>query len=140
MIKNHRQFKITYAWLRKFQAQIEELNRDKDKIDPLLYTAQYNSFKSQIDAFQADLTEYTENLNTPISLPLFQRFKELPNCLIKARISLHLTQQQFANLMGVKAQQIQHWEENNYNSISIYSVMRIIDVIIIQSMAKGKEP
>ena len=53
-------------------------------------------------------------------------FEDLPIELIRARIALGLTQKQLAELVGLKEQQIQRYEETEYASASFSRLQEII--------------
>ena len=52
--------------------------------------------------------------------------------LIRARIAMGMTQKELADLMGVKEQQVQRDEANQYNSAGFRRIAEVADALKIQ--------
>lgn len=131
MITNEYQYKISKARIQKFQKLIDELSTSKEDIDPRLIKAQIDAIRSQINDIEEELFQYDDiKNNKKVPFEDLLNFKNIPVSLIKARIGLNLTQKEFAELLGVKEQQIQRWEATEYASTSISRVHEIIKIIL----------
>lgn len=131
MITNEYQYKISKARIQKFQKLIDELSNSKKDIDPRLIKAQIEAIRSQINDIEEEILEYDDiKNNKKVPIDNLLNFKNIPVSLIKARIGLNLTQKEFAELLGVKEQQIQRWESTEYASASVSRVHEIIRNIL----------
>jgi len=131
MIKNEYQYKISKAKIPKFQKLIDELSNSKEDMDPRLIKAQIEAIKSQINDIEEEIFQYNDiKINKKVPIDDLISFKNIPVSLIKARIGLNLTQKEFAELLGIKEQQIQRWESTEYASVSVSRVYEIIKIIL----------
>lgn len=127
MIKNERQYRITQAWAAKFRASLEELStkaRPKN-FHPKMWEAQKAGVQSQLRDLEEELREY-ESLKSggPKALELHS-LDALPKVLIQARIAAGLTQEDLAARLGLKPQQIQRYEANDYQTASLARLLEI---------------
>lgn len=125
MIKTDRGYRITKSFLAKYQRELTSIDDDGS----IRAKALCDAVKGRIDDLSYQLTEYDQMKQ--LSIPFFSilQMNELLLHIIKARIALNLTQKQFANLIGVKEQQIQRWEQHNYQEITVSKLLAIIDCI-----------
>ncbi len=131
MITNEYQYKISKANIKKFQNLLNELSNTKENIDSLLLKAQIEAIKSQINDIEEEIFQYEDiKNNEKVPIDDLLSFKKIPISLIKARIGLNMTQKEFAELLGVKEQQIQRWESTEYASVSISRIHEIIKIIL----------
>jgi HTH-type transcriptional regulator/antitoxin HigA len=77
-----------------------------------------------IDSLKKEIEEYDalKQEQTPIKIASIQ---ELPLALIKARIAMGMTQKELAEKMGVKEQQVQRDEANQYSSAGFQRIAAV---------------
>ncbi len=130
MITNDRQYKITNARLEEFRNALEMLPSDATvpkNVHPKIFNAHKKALVSQIDELSNQVLEY-ENLKAGKTvISEIRNLKELPLSLIKARIANGFTQLQLAEQLGMKMQQIQRYEAEEYASASIKTLLKIAD-------------
>jgi ribosome-binding protein aMBF1 (putative translation factor) len=128
MIRNQRQYKITKAQVAKFEQVLQTFDERPPKsasVHPRLVQAQREAMASQLESLQAELKEYERlQRKKPSSLKL-ELVAELPETLIRARISAGLSQRELAERLGLKEQQIQRYEATNYETASLRRVMEV---------------
>jgi transcriptional regulator with XRE-family HTH domain len=131
MIKNDRQYHVTKTQLRGFEDSLRELVSAKvpPGIDPALVEVQRRALKSQLDDLQAEVEEYDSLRSGQVSNFVVENLGELPHALIKARIVRGLTQKDLAARLGLKEQQVQRWEANDYASASIETFKNVIEAL-----------
>jgi ribosome-binding protein aMBF1 (putative translation factor) len=131
VIKNERQHRITKAHAEKFRAALSELvatPRPKH-VHPKLWEAQKAGLKSQLQDLEAELHEYeTLKAGGPKILEL-DSLEGLPKVLIQARIAAGLTQEDLAQRLGMKPQQIQRYEASDYQTVSFARLREIARVL-----------
>jgi DNA-binding XRE family transcriptional regulator len=131
LIKNERQYRITQSWAAKFRASLEELTtkpRPKN-VHPKMWEAQKAGIESQLRELEDELRDY-ERLKSggPNTLEL-DSLDALPKVLIQARIAAGLTQEDLASRLGLKPQQIQRYEANDYQTASLARLLEIARVL-----------
>jgi ribosome-binding protein aMBF1 (putative translation factor) len=137
MILNERQYMITKAEIKKFQSAIENLKKkvppEDNENEKLRHQSYLGSLNGQLEELLEQVEEY-ENLKArKIHRLECKSLEELPEALIKARIFRGLTQEQLAEILNVKEQQVQRDEANMYANSSftkILKVQRALDIEI----------
>jgi len=135
MIQNERQYRITKAKLKEFEAVVAELkglDPPKTLNEQLCYQAHIDSRESFIEEFQEEIAEYENLKNGNIKSLNLDSFEQLPEALIKARIVRGLTQEQLAEKLNVKPQQVQRDESNGYASASFSKILGIQKALNIE--------
>lgn len=137
MILNEHQYNITKAQLQKFESTITQLTSNpppKDENEKICHQAYLDSLQSQIEEFKQEIAEYENLKNHQGKIKKLQcdSLEQLPEALIKARIIRGLTQEKFAQLLGVKPQQVQRDEANRYASASFSKILKIKETLNIE--------
>ena len=128
MITNERQYRITSAQLVKLKTAIgnfdfkEATKRIKSKI---LAKAEIEALRSEYENLSMQLHEYETLKSGTIEILKASNLEELPSILIRARIVKGLSQRQLADAIGLKEQQIQRYEAEEYASANL---RRLADV------------
>ena len=133
MITNERQYRIGKAELEKLREAIRRLDMTEAASalngDRVLAKAQLDALQSESEVISEQLREY-ESLKTGSVRNLEAgSLSELPGLLIKARIALGLSQRQLAEKMGLKEQQVQRYEAENYASASLRRLVEVSDAL-----------
>lgn len=131
MITNERQYRITKAQADKFEQALAQLQaqREETHIHPLLQQAEQDALQSQLDDLHDELEEYDTLKTGEFLAPEIEKISEIPTCLIRARVASGMTQRELAEQLGLKEQQIQRYEANEYASASFARVNKIADVL-----------
>ncbi len=133
MIKNERQLRITKARLDEFKEYLSLLvKRKKDSKMPELTAIEENAIRTQIKELEEQIEEYESLWGSHTPIPILENFEEIPRALIKARISLGLSQRALAEKMGLKEQQIQRYESVGYKSASLARVAEFVRVLNVR--------
>lgn len=134
MIKNERQYRITRAQAEKFEKTITELEAapEEKRIHPKLRTAQLNGLRSQLADLREELAEYESLRSGQRRVLELNSFDDLPRALIQGRIASGMSQEEFADRLGVKAQQVQRYEATDYMGASLARVGEVVKALGIQ--------
>ncbi|MBB6239650.1 HTH-type transcriptional regulator/antitoxin HigA [Pedobacter sp. AK013] len=130
MITNDRQHKITKARLDEFKHALDfhlSSSPQHENVHPKIIKAYQDSIETQISELENEIFEYEELKAGNILITEIRDLKELPLMLIKARIANGMTQLKLAEKLGMKMQQIQRYESENYGSVSLKTLIRIAD-------------
>lgn len=122
MITNERQYKITKTQLSNFFDAIR--NFDLEEVttrigSAVLAKAERDALESEAKELEAQVNEYELLKSGTVKVLKAESLQELPRILIQARISRGLSQKELAGKMGVKEQQIQRYESEEYSSASL---------------------
>ncbi len=135
MIKNERQYQITKVQTQKFRLALTQLQAGAEegaRLHPRLRQAEQDALESQWESLQAEIAEYEALLNGRQKSFSLGSFDDLPRALIKARIASGLSQRDLAGRLGLKEQQIQHYEATEYASASLARVSAVIQALNVQ--------
>jgi HTH-type transcriptional regulator/antitoxin HigA len=93
-------------------------------LHPQQFLSRKNGLQITIDSLKKEIEEYDalKQEQTPIKIASIQ---ELPLALIKARIAMGMTQKELAEKMGVKEQQVQRDEANQYSSAGFQRIAAV---------------
>ena len=120
MIKSEQKKNRTLKMLKEYNENLKTLDE---------YSR--GSLLSLIGTLEQEIEEY-ENLKKGIyELPKNISFVELLQSISKIRISKGLSQQDLANMLGITKQQLNRYEEHNYQNVSIAKINEILEVLNI---------
>lgn len=122
MITNERQYRITNAQLEKFKATVDafDLKKATERIgSSVLAKAELDALKSECEVLSMQLLEYQSLQSGAITELRASRLEELPIILIKARIARGMSQRELAETLGLKEQQIQRYEAEEYAAANL---------------------
>ncbi len=136
-ILNERQYRITKAACGRFARTLEEFDRGgvasgiSEGMHPLARQAMRDSLVSQVQVLNRQLEEYEAERSSPcLQLPV-NSLNDLPEILIRSRISARMTQKDLATHLNLKEQQIQRWEQTRYKGVAwerLQDVLQVLDV------------
>jgi len=128
MITNERQYRITSAQLVKLKTAIGNFDikaatkRIKSKI---LAKAEIEALRSEYENLSMQIHEYETLKSGTVEILKASNLEKLPSILIRARIAKGFSQRQLADAIGLKEQQIQRYEAEEYASANL---RRLADV------------
>ena len=138
MIKNERQLKITKKRIREFESTLKNLTSEYKSSGEIRLKMQMDALKGDISKFKREVREFDRLKSGSVKVISANSFHELPNVLIKARIARSLTQKELALKLGMKEQQIQRYETNNFASASFSVIEKIVDALNITIEEKAR--
>ncbi len=122
MISNERQYLVTKQQLKKLRKAIREFNLKEvaERVgSDILATAELSALKSEEISLADQVKEYDALRTGEITILEATDLRELPKILIRARIAQGLTQRDLAELVGLKEQQIQRYESDEYATANL---------------------
>ncbi len=132
MITNERQYKITKQQLIKLRQGLKTF--DPSEVEQrvgskILAEAELNALKSEIAVLSDQLKEYDLLRSGEITKFTASNLRDLPRILIRARIAQGLTQRELAECVGLKEQQIQRYESEEYAKASLQRLQVIAEAL-----------
>ena len=132
MIRNEKQYRISKAAAQKFAERLEQFDEQPEAhpgVTPRIIRAMKEALASELEVLQAQLKEY-ERLQRQGRVKLkIAELSAWPTQIIRARIAAGLTQAELAERLGLKTQQIQRYEANDYEMASFARVLEIAQAI-----------
>ena len=128
MIKNQLQYKLTKSSAENFEKRLHWLRENpgaQDQLDPLLAKAEEDGLQSMLDELREEIQEYERTKQGDVDMTSLTSVHMVPRTLIRARIARGLSQRQLAQLVGLKEQQIQRYESNDYSNVDLGRVQEI---------------
>jgi ribosome-binding protein aMBF1 (putative translation factor) len=129
MITNHRQYRITQGWVRKFEQSLAGLDDAEAHRSPEMRQVMRAAMESQIEDLRSQLAEYDALRQGRVRVLELEGLEALPEALIKARIASGLTQHALAERLGLKEQQIQRYEATRYDGVSLSRIRAVADAL-----------
>ncbi len=131
MIQNEHQYKVTQNKLKDLEQALAELFQIKDTLRSRQFSSRKNGLQRMIDSLTKEIEEYNalKQQRTSIKIASIQ---ELPLALIRARIAKGMTQKELAEKMGVKEQQVQRDEANQYSSAGFHRIAEVAEALNIK--------
>ncbi len=117
------QYKITKAKLKDLERSLKVFREVKypKKIDRKAMDA----IKSLMDDLEKEIREYEKLKNEKVPTLALESLKDLPDILVRCRISQGMTQKQLADKLGMPATQIQRYESEDYRRVSFGTLLHI---------------
>jgi HTH-type transcriptional regulator / antitoxin HigA len=128
MITNERQYKITRNQLKKIEEAIDSFDAEKviaGVKSKSLAKAQIDALLSEKENLVNQILQYETLKSGTVGQFRASTLKELPSILISARIAKNLSQNELAECVGIKEQQIQRYEAEQYASASLTRLAKI---------------
>jgi ribosome-binding protein aMBF1 (putative translation factor) len=139
MIKNGKQYKITNKKLKELEELIAQTPAASDGKNELYISSllrQKKAFKDEIKAYEKIKNSGSPSFNT-------KALANLPDFLIEYKIASGFSQKEFAAMLGIKEQQLQRYEAEDYRTVSFSTFLKFIaiaglDVQVSANMRKSK--
>jgi HTH-type transcriptional regulator/antitoxin HigA len=136
MIKNEKQYAITRKKLLELEEGISRLKSGREHLpakEQMLIVSMLVMQKQMQDEIA-----YYEVVKAMNSAILEERsIDDLPTLLIEYKIQSGMTQKEFSQKIGMKEQQLQRYEAENFSSISFRNLLKIIHAIGLEITVKG---
>ena len=124
MIKNEKQYKTTKSKLKDLQRSLK-VCKEGTFPNKTIHKAMADSLKSLMGDLEKEIREYENLKNNKVPTLKIKSLADLPNVLVRSRISQGLTQKQLAEKLEMPAQQIQRYESEDYRRVSFGTLLDI---------------
>jgi len=138
MIKNSKQLKNTEKKINKLLEFINKSGSIASEKDDTFNRVEIEATKSMVDSLQREIYEFKCVKND--STISFENIEvaDLSKLVIYARIAEGISQEELANRIGVKQQQINRYESNDYETASLSRILDVIDALKIDLNLSAK--
>lgn len=125
MIQNEKQYKITKKRITEVDDAIKKVY-DSGKID-LKRQAYLNGLIQIQNQMKNEMLDFEKLQKKGISLKRKIAIANFPDILIQYKISKKLSQKAFSAILGIKEQQLQRYEAEQYASVSFRRLMEFVE-------------
>ena len=134
MIKNQRQYSHSKKQAEQFCEALQHAKSQPraDDVHPRMHQVYIEGLESQLQTLQREISEFEALARGAVELIELDQLEKLPHGLIKARIARGLSHKELATLLGVKAQQVQRWEFEDYENVGFRRLVEIADALEIR--------
>lgn len=131
MIKTERQFVNARQAIRELEEALKKQIAESipPGVDPRLSEASLAGQRRVIARLRAEIDEYEALKAGDTSIIHARSLSELPRALIQTRIVRKLTQKALAEKLGVKEQQIQRWEQRDYENVGFECLLNVAEAL-----------
>jgi len=132
MITNERQYRITKAQIEKFKTAIGSFDikaATKQMKSEVLAKAELAALRSEYEKLFSQLHEYETLKSGTVEVLKASTLEDLPSILIRARIAKGFSQRQLAEAIGLKEQQIQRYEAEEYASANLQRLAKVANAL-----------
>jgi DNA-binding Xre family transcriptional regulator len=135
MINNEKQYKISKKKFNEIITEIEKVKKASEQ-NPLRNKLILASLQNVKQELENEIAIY-ESLKNTTPKTLAERFiAELPSILTEYKIISGLTQKEFAEKLGLKEQQLQRYEAENFKGVSFKNLLKFLDAIGLEIKIK----
>ena len=135
MIKNEKQYRISKRKFSELVEAIERITNDPQK-DPLRKELLTTSLIMAKQDLEQEILLYETLKKDRIGLLKERLFSDLPSLLTEFKIKSGLTQKEFAAQLGIKEQQLQRYEADNFRSVTFKNLLRFLDAVGLEVTIK----
>lgn len=125
MIKNQKQAGNTIRKIEELGKTLLEFKTNHSDKESPEYKLGTVSLEGLISELKAQVDEYESRINGNFNILHCKSLKDLPHTLIAARLSQNISQKKLAEMIGIKEQQIQRYELEDYESASFTRILEV---------------
>lgn len=142
MIRNEKQYRITKAHLKDFEAALAERQTMPvpNDVDEGMWQLEQDALQSQINEFRSELAAFDRLKSGEVQAAELTSLNDLATLLIQARIAQGLTQKELAERLNVKEQQVQKDEANLYETASLARLKHLAEVLGLEFEGQARLP
>ncbi len=127
-IKNRRQPAVSKAWLDQVRRALKAAKGNPERLHPSVLKAELDGLRSQIRELERDIKQYEDLQDTSPEEVVLSSLDDLPDALARMRIVRGLNQEQLAERLSIRPQQIQKREAGAYQRASFLKVAKALGI------------
>ena len=125
MIKNEKQYKITRKKLLGIYDEIKQIQGNREHL-PAKERLILVSLLTLQEQMENEIAEYDLLKANKANILKSRSISELPSLITEYKIASGLTQKEFSKKIGMKEQQLQRYEAENFQGISFKNLIKIL--------------
>lgn len=132
MITNERQYRIAKAQLERLRSELEaqrQFSLLAGQVDPSVIQVERNGAEESIREIASQVELYEDAKSGQRNSFLTNNINELGVLLICARVAAGMSQRELAERMGLKEQQVQRYEQENYRTANLNRLSEVVEAL-----------
>jgi transcriptional regulator with XRE-family HTH domain len=137
MIKNDRQFAISNRRHERLQSAALDIRERlaSGALESTRGSVELRAVEGEARALEAELKQYTDLRDGRRRPDRIEQISDIPRVLIQARIAAGLSQAQLASMVDMKEQQLQRYEADDYQAVSLSRLVPIAVALGLEEAA-----
>jgi len=145
MIKNSKQAATAKINLRKLQEDRQKFIDNQTDLNDLVLKLTIDSFDGLIEDLTEEIYNYEQLTSQAFNCLKNKSFEDLAEIFISSRLAQGISQKELANAIGIQEQQIQRYEQTDYEGASLPRLQEVADALNISLIFEnisilGKQP
>lgn len=135
MINNEKQYKISKKKFNEIVTEIEKVKKASEQ-NPLRNKLILASLQNVKKELENEISIYESLKNASKKILAERVIAELPSILTEYKIISGLTQKEFSEKLGLKEQQLQRYEADNFKGVSFKNLLKFLEAIGLEIRIK----
>jgi HTH-type transcriptional regulator / antitoxin HigA len=141
MIRNDKEYRHSKERLSELEAELQKLSEgrhsaERDKVA----SAVIDALRMQIEDLEREISEYEDLKEGRLLSFGADDLDSLGELLTKARIARRLTQAELGELLGMTQQQVQRYERDGWQKISLWRLAEAADALGLDLSIRARLP
>ena len=141
MIRNDKEYRHSKERLTELAAELQRLSKDcrsaeRDEVA----SAVIDALRMQIEDLEREISEYEDLKEGRLLSFGADDLDSLGELLTKARIACGLTQAELGEILGMTQQQVQRYERDGWQKISLWRLAEVADALGLDLSVRARLP
>lgn len=138
MIRTEKEYRHSEEQLARLRADLEELSRISVDEQSVVSSSAVDALRMQIEDIEREMEEYKDIKSGRLLAFEADELDSLGDVLVKARIARGVTQAELARELEMTQQQIQRYERDGYQKISLWRLAEIADALGLEFSVRAR--
>jgi HTH-type transcriptional regulator / antitoxin HigA len=141
MIRNEKEYRHSKERLTELEAELQMLSKGRCSAEQdRVATAVIDALRIQIEDLEREISEYEDLKEGRLLSFGAEDLDSLGELLTKARIARGLTQAELGQILGMTQQQIQRYERDGWQKISLWRLAEAADALGLDLSIRARLP
>ena len=141
MIRNEKEYRHSKEQLTELEAELQRLSKgrrsaEQDRVAPAVIDA----LRMQIEDLEREISEYEDLKEGRLLSFGADDLDSLGELVTKARIACGLTQAELGEILGMSQQQVQRYERDGWQKISLWRLAETADALGLDLSIRARLP
>jgi HTH-type transcriptional regulator / antitoxin HigA len=141
MIRNDKEFRHSKEQLSELETELQKLSEGRQSAEPdEVASAVIDALRVQIEDLEREISEYKDLKEGRLLSFSADDLVSLGELLTKARIARGFTQAELGELLGMTQQQVQRYERDGWQKISLWRLAEAADALRLDVNIRARLP
>lgn len=129
MIRNDKEYRHSKKRIDELEGQLSSVSTERSGVQSQINAAVKDALRMQIEDIEREIEEYEDLKEGRLLSFSTDNLDSLGEIITKARIAQGLTQTELGEKLGITQQQVQRYERNGWQKISIWRLAEAADAL-----------